>query len=259
MNYNKDSFKERQGSLASAEVIVPMIIKLLNPSSVIDLGCGAGEFLSVFKKNGVKDILGIEGEWINLDTLLIPKNSFIKKDLQNEVTLNRKFDLAISLEVAEHLKQESSETFVKSLANLSDIIVFSAGIPFQRGLGHINEKWITYWVDLFKERGFIAVDIFRNKLWDDDRVLPFYAQNIMLFAKKEKILKNETLSEEYKKTNGRVLNLVHPYQYLQNIRRYENIRKVTPFFIRWICEKIICVIKIIREKIRKNKLRKVLK
>lgn len=250
MNYNKDSFKERQGSLESAEIIVPMIIKLLNPKSVVDLGCGNGEFLAKFKQDGIEDILGIEGEWIDKENLLIPKGSFIHRDLQKKIILNKKFDLAVFMEVAEHLKPESSKIFIKNVIDLSDIIIFSAGIPFQRGLGHINENWITYWADLFKEHRYIAVDMFRNKLWDDERVLPFYAQNIMIFAKKEKILKNKILKEEYERSNGRILNLIHPYQYLQNIRRYENMRRVTPLFIRWTCEKIIQFIKIIINKIK---------
>ena len=65
--------------------------------------------------------------------------------------LERKFDLAISLEVAEHLKSSSSEDFVQSLTTLAPMILFSAAIPHQGGLHHINEQWLEYWGDLFNK------------------------------------------------------------------------------------------------------------
>ncbi|WP_306343104.1 methyltransferase domain-containing protein, partial [Escherichia coli] len=44
------------------QIIVPIIMNYFSPSSVIDIGCGTGNFLAEFKKFGVKDVLGVDGD-----------------------------------------------------------------------------------------------------------------------------------------------------------------------------------------------------
>jgi trans-aconitate methyltransferase len=64
-DYNRAFFRALNGRRSrSAEVIVPLIIDLLNPCSVIDIGCGTGGWLEVFKNHHIDDILGVDGEWV---------------------------------------------------------------------------------------------------------------------------------------------------------------------------------------------------
>ena len=49
MKYAEQFYAEqREGSLCSAREVVPLILELVNPRSVVDVGCGVGTWLSVF-------------------------------------------------------------------------------------------------------------------------------------------------------------------------------------------------------------------
>lgn len=174
-------------NLTAPRQIVPMIIELLSPHSVVDVGCGIGTFLHVFMENGIDDIFGIDGDWVNQELLAnnIPVEKFKPVNLENIVNLHRKFDVALCLEVAEHLPKESTVNLVTTLTQLSDIIVFSAAIPNQGGQNHINEQWPTYWEKIFAQYGYKMYDILRHKLWNNSNVFWWYKQNIFIVAKEE--------------------------------------------------------------------------
>jgi SAM-dependent methyltransferase len=123
----------REGSRRSAEVIVPLVCGWIHPVSVVDVGCGDGTWLSVFRQHGVREILGIDREYVTGEILQIPEEEFLRHDLRVPLSMDRVFDLVVSLEVAEHLPAEFAETFVDSLARLGPAILFSAAVPFQGG------------------------------------------------------------------------------------------------------------------------------
>jgi SAM-dependent methyltransferase len=183
----------------SALEVVPFLIDLLNPQSVVDLGCGLGDWLSVFQKNGVEKILGIDGNWVDKTNLYIKEDFFLENDLTKPFRLKQKFDLAISLEVAEHLPESSSDTFVETLINLSDNIIFSAAIPNQGGQNHINEQWHSYWVEKFEGRGFYCYDIIRPLIWNNKNVQWWYKQNMFFFSRQKLNVQNNIL-----------INSIHP-------------------------------------------------
>lgn len=104
-----------EGSQASAQEVVPLVLRLLAEChSVIDIGCGMGEWLAVFRENGVEEILGVDGDYVERKMLKIAPEKFLPHDLQKPFEIDRKFDLAMSLEVAEHLP-ESSAKFLSNL------------------------------------------------------------------------------------------------------------------------------------------------
>ena len=121
--------------------MIPLIIDLVNPRSVIDIGCGTGTWLSVFKDHNIDDLKGVDGDWVKDELLLIPKACFIAHDLTQELQIEQRFDLAVSLEVAEHLDKQYARNFVSTLVKLSSVVLFSAAIPFQGGTHHVNEEW----------------------------------------------------------------------------------------------------------------------
>jgi hypothetical protein len=185
--YDESFFKNRQNMpLFSASVIVPEIINIFNPKSVIDFGCGMGEWLKVFQYNNVDKICGIDGSYINADNLLINKQNFIAHNL-NEYIEVEKFDVALCLEVAEHLNYSSSDTIVNSIINSSENIVFGAAIPGQGGTGHINEQPHSFWADKFIKHGYNVSDCLRIKFMEDKRIPFWYRQNILVFTKNKKL------------------------------------------------------------------------
>lgn len=139
--YDERFFEElREGARSSARAVVPLVMRMLAPASVVDVGCGLGTWLAVFAENGISDFLGIDGSYVDPLRLEIPRGRFLPHDLSTPLRLDRRFDLAVSLEVAEHLPGSAAETCVGSLAELAPLVLFSAAIPFQGGTNHVNEQ-----------------------------------------------------------------------------------------------------------------------
>ncbi|WP_159930983.1 class I SAM-dependent methyltransferase [Oceanicoccus sp. KOV_DT_Chl] len=150
------------GAVDSAKIIVPLVLKVLlrQVDSVLDVGCGAGAWLSVWKEHGSR-ITGIDGEYVNRDMLMIAPDTFVGRDLRFEFLLPQHYDLVQCLEVAEHLPGSSAPQLVASLCRHSDIVVFSAAPPGQGGENHINEQDYSYWRDLFDKNNFQMYDCLR--------------------------------------------------------------------------------------------------
>ena len=184
MNNIKYKHTTELHNLESPSVVVPIINSLLEPKSVVDFGCGLGTWLKVFKDSGIDNLLGLDGDWIDrskFEASVI--GSFKEVDLEKEIKLEKKYDLAISLEVAEHLHKNSASIFVENLINASDIVVFSAAVPMQGGQNHINEQPLTYWINLFNEYGYKFNDIIRGRIWNMEKVFWWYKQNMVVFSK----------------------------------------------------------------------------
>jgi len=194
-----------------------MVVELLQPHSVIDVGCGSGEWLAEFMQHGITDVLGVDGEWVGSEVLKIPQDRLIPFDLRQSLTLDRRFDLVVCLEVAEHLPAETADTLVKSLTRLGPAVLFSAAIPHQMGVGHINEQWPEYWHGRFAEHGFHVVDCLRRRLWNDDHVEGYYAQNILIYASEVMLPKFGTVGNQNGGGAVLPLSLVHPKVYLRSL------------------------------------------
>lgn len=226
INFYKNQYKN---NLRSAEKIIKIILDYVNMVdkrniSVVDLGCGSGNWLSIFEKHGC-EILGIDGN--NAQKYLkISRDKFYEFNLKEKLNLNRKFTLATSFEVAEHIEPECADIFIDSLTNLSDIIFFSAAIPFQRGAHHVNEQWPTYWIEKFEKRGYSVIDCVREQIWNDSEIRGFYAQNIFLFCKNTE--KNKPLLELRCNNRESMYNLVHPFTWTE-LNTYKFMRVVDKF------------------------------
>jgi SAM-dependent methyltransferase len=212
----------RNGAERSAEVIAPLVLKMLSVHSVVDVGCGDGSWLAVFRKLGVDDVLGVDGDHVSKEVLRIPIEYFRSSDLRKPLTIDRVFDLALSLEVAEHLPSNCSAQFIESLTRLSRVVLFSAAIPYQGGTEHINEQWPDKWASLFEKHGYLPLDAIRRRVWQDDSVEWWYAQNVMLFVDKTLVESQPALRAEFERSSPNQLRLVHPRQFLHLRQLYED-------------------------------------
>ncbi len=202
-----------RATMDSAHVVVPIVVDLVHPASVIDFGCGIGAWLRVFRDNGITDVMGMDGEWVRPKALLIDRDSFFAADLRQPITLARRFDLAISLEVAEHLPSECAGQFVQTLVRAAPAVLFSAAIPFQGGLRHCNEQWPAYWARLFRDCGYLCLDCIRERVWNDRRVEYWYSQNTFLFVVEQSIARYADLHTAGKQP-GMPPPFVHPEAYV---------------------------------------------
>jgi len=192
---------QKDDSYSSAKQVIPIILKQFVPNSIVDIGCGVGTWLKVWEELGIKDYLGIDGYYVDTSSLLIDKAKFIALDLNTEFSVQKRFDLAQCLEVAEHLYEYNAIGFVKKLTEFSDIILFSAATPYQGGTDHYNENWLEYWAIIFRKFDYFPIDFIRKQIWNNNDVRFWYRQNLILFVSKEKLstffndpIFNDTLS-----------------------------------------------------------------
>ncbi len=210
--YDRGFFTEQvEGSSRSATVMVPHILALFpRTASVVDVGCGTGVWLQHFKGAGVPHVLGLDGGGaLDNDMLLLEHHEFRHADFTKPLRLPDRFDLAISLEVAEHLPPSAAQTFVANLCQLSDAVVFGAAIPGQSGTWHINERWPSYWAALFDAEGYELFDVLRPQVWYDRRVEWWYAQNTLVFVRRGR----DTVAEGVRAAQKQAipaLDFVHP-------------------------------------------------
>jgi hypothetical protein len=219
-DYDADYYTGRfRPALSSAEAMVPFLIKYASPNSVVDIGSAEGAWLSVFKKHGVKKIRGFDGPWAMKENLLIPLERFTSLDLETfNAPINQRYDLAMSLEVAEHLAEKAADNFVYQLTRLSDRVLFSAAIPGQGGLHHVNEQPPNYWAKKFATRGFIQSDILRPHFWNDKRIAWWYRQNVFLYENSEC---RSNSKETSTKDSFKGAYLVHPDAFNEKARELD--------------------------------------
>jgi ribosomal protein L11 methylase PrmA len=185
--YNYEFFEAiKTSEIDSSLDCVKIVQKYLKPESVVDIGCGSGIYLKALNDIGVKDICGYDGSSAAIDTQMIVDKIKVH-DLRNPLILDRMYDLAMCIEVAEHLEEEYADTLVETLVNLSDVVLFTAATVGQGGHGHIFEVEHEYWIDLFEQYGFRhdkeLSDIMREEMYEKD-VVWWIPKNLMIFKNK---------------------------------------------------------------------------
>ncbi len=216
------------GSLQSAQVYLYHLFSIWGvPESVADLGCGRGAWLATCRDLGVKRVVGFDGGWNSQRDMLDPNIEFYPANLEMALPRMDTFDLAISLEVAEHLPPESSDTFIESLSGLSDAVLFGAAFIGQPGANHINTRPHSFWARKFIERGYALFDLFRPLFWNDDRVEPCYRQNTFLYVKPGHNLYLVLVDRGYAcNRDARFIDCVHPAIYLGLLNEFNRLQSL---------------------------------
>jgi Methyltransferase domain len=178
--YTREFFADiDDGAYRSASVVLALVLKTAPIQSIVDFGCGTGAWLRCAAAHGIRDLHGLDGDWVPFEYRI---EQFTEADLTKPITLSRRYDFAMCLEVAEHLPASAADTLVASLTRASHLVLFSAAVPNQGGTNHINEQWQDYWVALFADRGFGCSDTIRHQIWGHPDVEWWYQQNILLFG-----------------------------------------------------------------------------
>ena len=186
----------------------------LFPAKVVDFGCGRGDWLKAAEVLGAKEVLGVEPFGDIAGDIGVPRTTH---DLTVPWEYPTRFNLAICMEVGEHIDSNSTDVLVKSLVDAADIIVWSAAVPGQGGIHHINEQPPAYWSDKFKSLGYECYD-FRTLWWNNTEIEPWYKQNCLVFSTPGNILfKNK---QQYKVAQP--LHLIHPELFQGHSERTRN-------------------------------------
>lgn len=206
-----DVFFDQQvaDALASARALVPVVLDLIRPERVLDVGCGRGAWLRAFKENGVPYLRGLDGPYVEASRLLIEPTEFRPTDLAQPWDLGERFDLAMCLEVGEHLPPSAAPRLVESLCRAAPLVLFSAAIPGQGGTYHVNEQAPGYWQSLFAEHGLRRLDVLRPRIWKDRRIAYWYRQNVVLYATAEALERWDNLRRAADEVGEPDLEFVH--------------------------------------------------
>lgn len=169
--------------------IAESIIKEYQPKRIIDFGCGTGDLAKAFASRGIA-VEAIDG-YSNPDFSTYSNIRFTKVDLNNITStqefLNRfdvKFDLAVSIEVAEHLNPVVSPYFIEWMTSMADVIVFSAAVPSQDGDGHINCRSRSDWYQFIKQYDFVIADTLRQHFISNPRLGLWHKLNIVDYVQR---------------------------------------------------------------------------
>jgi SAM-dependent methyltransferase len=184
--YVHDTYgKYASGSERSAAIVARLLVPLLKPGSILDVGCGTGGWAEAFRAQGVEEIHGVDGDWSPAGKRLRPGEftawSFEQGDPAGPALPRERYDLVISLEFVEHVRAERADALVDFLTGKGDALLVSAAIPLQGGQHHVNERWPEYWTCKFAARGFRPFDVMRLALWDEEGVESWYRQNMILY------------------------------------------------------------------------------
>jgi SAM-dependent methyltransferase len=176
-------------AVRSAGTIANSIITDLTPGRVVDVGCGTGALLEALREGGCS-VFGLEKSKEGLKYCAARNLDVAAFDLERDtVNDGRTFDVAVSMEVAEHLPKNVADRYVEIITALAPIVVFTAAPPGQPGTDHVNLQPPEYWIDKYQRRGFRYAEEMTES-WRDNwkragDVEYYYWQNLMIFRKHE--------------------------------------------------------------------------
>lgn len=227
--YDEAFYAEQvDGSLRSARAYLAHLFALWRPDSVIDVGCGRGAWLAACGEHGAGRLVGLDGAWNSQDRMLAPTIEFRQADLQEERAADVRYDLAMSLEVAEHLPPESSDGFVRTLVAHAGAIVFSAAYVSQPGRGHINTRPHSFWANSFLSHGYRLFDFFRPRFWSDNDIEPWYRQNAFLYVRPEHPLHAALTGAGHAPLpDARFVDCIHPWMYFGMLEQFAALQQRT--------------------------------
>lgn len=165
--------------------IADSIVRDASPGTLVDVGCGGGFLLSALDARGVA-CFGLEYSQAGIDLCRSAGLDVRPFDLEHDTFAGYSFDVAVSMEVAEHLPASVADRFVDLLASLAPVVVFTAARPGQVGTDHVNEQPPEYWIERFAARGFAPhetlADTWQHE-WERLGVIECYRRNLMVFSR----------------------------------------------------------------------------
>ena len=199
----------RSPSTVAARRILPLLLERFEINSVLDVGCGTGAWLAVAREMGANRLTGVDAtwaeDWLDEDGMIGSRDfDFVEHDLRERLKLDDRFDLAMSLEVAQHFTDARAASFVEDLCATAPRVLFSSAVPLQYPPLEsimINNRWQSYWAGHFADCGYLPMDVIRPVIWNDDVIPDYYRQNMLVYV---------TESEHDARLEPMMLDVVHP-------------------------------------------------
>ena len=220
--YDSDFFDQHDSSAASAATVVfDILAETFSPTSVVDVGCGSGKWLIEAQRRFDSEICGIDGRWNSGLASLGFRHRYA--DFEDEFSINERFDLAVCLEVAEHLTPTASTRLIDELVKTSDVVLFSGAVVGQPGVNHINCRRQSEWMTEFENRGYVCLDHIRPRIWEQPDVAWWYKQNLFLAVTSKAPLASHDALLAHSRTQP--VDVIHPENYESTVQGYRRACK----------------------------------
>lgn len=184
-----DTSYYKQINLEEAEQatrLAKILMWVYAPKSVLDIGSATGLYLKPFADAGLV-ISGVDysASAIAKEVLQVPRKSIRIVDITKQ-SIATSADLALCIEVLEHIPATGTKAAITHIAETSNTIFFSAAQPGQGGVGHINTQPKEYWEAFFTGEGF------RRDLIDEEYIktlisagyhMGWLVNNMMIFKR----------------------------------------------------------------------------
>jgi len=201
-------------SLQSARIYLKYFWQFFQPDSVLDVGCGRGAWLKACHELGSNTLIGFDGGWNDQSSMIDDAICFQTVNLNEPFSIPQKVDLAMTLEVAEHLDPATAPQFVNCLADAADVVLFSAAYKNQGGTYHINEQPHSFWAHLFAKHDFVPFDLFRPVFWGNEDISYWYRQNVFLYLEKNSAACQKLRAHGFSEiADVSFMNCIHPQLY----------------------------------------------
>lgn len=142
----------------SSEMFGHILWLLYEPRTVIEFGCGCGGTLAALKSHGA-GVLGTDVS-VAAAPFIARRDQGIADDLvvgdlaePMQGAMFHHNDLAVSVEVLEHVTEAGADQAVKTIAAAAPRAVITACPPVGRNSLHLNEQPFQYWIDKFAAAG----------------------------------------------------------------------------------------------------------
>lgn len=178
-------FGDIQGRKVNARKVLKTVFRILGvPPSFLDIGGGAGSWCTAAKGLGVQHVRLVDACPPNQVIPELTQEEQIQANLEDGIPYLGKFDLVICIEVIKHLSESAASSLLKQMTSCTNFILFSAAIPGQGGIGHINERLHDYWHEKFSELEFEKYDVIRPMLISRPDISSIHRQNLFIYARK---------------------------------------------------------------------------
>lgn len=183
--YKGSFFKNRYKLSWRTPYVCNAICNVLKPNTIIDVGCGIGDYVKGFNDKGIK-AFGLEGSIRCLPHLAVPAEQVFIRDLRNKVYVGT-YDAAMCFEVLEHIEPEYVYILINNLMMMSNKLLLSAAPPGQGGHYHVNCQPASYWEHLFNCYGYVRKQNVENAIkheWQNikhKKEMSAYYNNLLYF------------------------------------------------------------------------------
>jgi SAM-dependent methyltransferase len=177
-HFHERAVANAPGVIRAIDAVFPHRVRLL------DVGAGSGAFAAEAQRRG-KHVVACEHSRAGRKMAGRQGVRCHPFDLERDppVALSGSFDLALCLEVAEHLPEHLGVRLVRFLSVAAPVVVFSAAQPGQGGTGHVNERPKAHWIDAFASAG-MRFDAGRStalaERFEAERVVDYLVRNVIV-------------------------------------------------------------------------------